>query len=188
MAKTKLNPALESIQGAIGDLVFKKQGDQNVVARKPDLAGRPPTPSQEAHRERFRRAAAYARSVDADPALKETYEVLARARKLPWTALCIQDYMRPPEILLVDLSGYTGQIGQTIRIVATDAVRVETVRVTIATADDRLVEEGHATREAGDVWLYTTTASAPAGQTLKVTAAAADRPGNVTTETRQITP
>lgn len=181
MAKTKLNPALERIQGKIGDLVFKKHGDINVVARKPDLAGRLPTPSQEAQRERFKRAAAWAHSTLADPLLKTKYTNLARTRNVSPFALCVQDYLVPPRIHTVDLSLYTGGAGQPIRILATDPAGVESVRVSILAADGGLVEQGDAVRQPGDVWLYTTTATVPTGQAWTVTVAAADRPGNVVT-------
>lgn len=55
MAKVKLNPILEQVRGAVGDLVFKRYGDEVVLARKPDVEGREASAAQTAHRERFRR-------------------------------------------------------------------------------------------------------------------------------------
>lgn len=185
MAKTKLHPALERIQGSIGDLVFKKRGNVNGVARKPDLAGRPPTPSQEAQRERFQRAVAYAQATLADPLLKEEYTNLARTREVTAFALCVQDYLVSPRIHGVDLSQSTGQAGQPLRIQATDPVGVDSVRVTIPAADGSLVEEADALRQPGDIWLYITTATVPSGQAWPVTVAAADRPGNQATWSSQ---
>lgn len=59
MAKVKLNPVLEQIRGAVGDLVFKRYGDDVVIGRRPDLSGREATPGQAVARERFRQAALY---------------------------------------------------------------------------------------------------------------------------------
>jgi len=54
MAKVKLNPILEQVRGQVGDLVFKRYGEEVVISRKPDLEGREPTPAQAAQRERSR--------------------------------------------------------------------------------------------------------------------------------------
>ena len=57
MAKIKLNPVMEAMRGSIGDLVFRRFGEEVVVGRKPDPSVHPPTPGQQAVRERFRLAA-----------------------------------------------------------------------------------------------------------------------------------
>ena len=43
MAKVKLNPVLEQLRGQVGDLVFKRYGDEVVISRKPDLEGIEPS-------------------------------------------------------------------------------------------------------------------------------------------------
>ena len=43
----------------MGDLVFKRYGDEVLISRKPDSEGVEPTEAQLAHRERFRQAALY---------------------------------------------------------------------------------------------------------------------------------
>jgi len=63
MARVKTNPVIEQLRGAVGDLVFKRYGDEVVVARKPDLSGRPPTEAQAAQREQFRQAALYGKTL-----------------------------------------------------------------------------------------------------------------------------
>lgn len=72
MAKVKLNPILEQIRGKVGDLVFKRYGEEVVISRPPDFEGREWTEAQLAARERFRQAALYGKIVMADPATEET--------------------------------------------------------------------------------------------------------------------
>ena len=83
MARVKLNPVLEQVRGAVGDLVFKRYGDAVVMARKPDMEGRVATPAQQATRERFRQAAFYGKMVMADPQAKALYQEAARAEGVP---------------------------------------------------------------------------------------------------------
>jgi hypothetical protein len=93
-----------------------------------------------------------------------------------------------PKITAVDLSGYTGKPGEMIRMEAVDDFEVVSVSLVVARLDGTLIENGAAAATgAGNVWVYTTTAAAPAGQTLLVHVTAADRPGNQTTHSRERT-
>lgn len=183
MAKVRLNPVVQQVRGRVGDLVFRRHRNQTVVGQKADLAGREPTPSQAAQRERFRTAVRYGQTVLADPAKKDLYQAEAQSRKLGILALCVADFLNPPQIDQIDLSAYTGQAGQVIRVIATDDVEVVGVQVRITDANGALVEEGQAVSQGGGSWIYTTTAQAPAGQAINVTATATDRPGNQTART-----
>lgn len=180
MAKVKLNPVVQQVRGRVGDLVFRRHRNQTVVGQKADLAGREPTPSQAAQRDRFKQATVYAKSVLADPERKVVYQALAQLRKIGVFALSVGDYLNAPEVQTLDLSGYTGQSGERIRIVATDDVEVVGVQIRITDAGGALVEEGQAMSAGDGTWVYTTTAQAPAGQAINVMATATDRPGNRT--------
>ena len=70
MARVKLNPFLEQVRGQIGELVFRRYGDEVVISRKPDLSDVEPSAAQLAHRQRFARAALYGKIVLADPEAK----------------------------------------------------------------------------------------------------------------------
>jgi hypothetical protein len=65
--KVKLNPAFEEMSGTLGEMVFRELRGETIVSRKSSLSGEP-TANQAAHRERFKLAAAYGKSVMADPA------------------------------------------------------------------------------------------------------------------------
>ena len=74
MAKVKLNPVVEQVRGGIGDLIFKRYGEDVIVARKADTADRPWSEAQLASREHFRQAALYGKLMMADPAMKALYD------------------------------------------------------------------------------------------------------------------
>ena len=63
MAKITLNSALQSIRGSIDNWVYRRTGGRDVIARRPVLQGIAPSAAQVAVRDRFRLAAAYAKTV-----------------------------------------------------------------------------------------------------------------------------
>lgn len=94
MAKTKLNPALAELRGAIGRLVFKRYGDQTVVSKYPDMSRVKASSAQKAQRERMQWAAYYYRSVLRNAELKARYTRKAQAQKTTVHRLATKDYMR----------------------------------------------------------------------------------------------
>ena len=181
MAKVKLNPILEQISGQVGDLVFKRYGDEVVVARKPDLEGLEPSEAQLAQRERFREAAFYGKMVMADPETKAIYEEVARAKGQPLFSLLVADFFNAPSVDVVDLSGYTGAAGDEIVIRARDDFDVVGVSVALTDADGNPIESGEATETPPDSgrWIYTATAAVTTGTTVRIAVTATDRPGGV---------
>lgn len=180
MAKVKLNPVIQKIHGKVGDLVFKRYNDDVIMSRNPDLSGITATQAQIEHREEFRLATVYANSVLADPVQKAVYDAVAKKKKVPAFAIAVADFMNEPAVEQIDVSAYTGQPAQTIRVTASDDFEVAAVSVKIMAADESVIEQGAAVKGGNDSsWTYTTTAAASAGQTLTVEATATDRPGNV---------
>jgi hypothetical protein len=59
------------------------------------------------------------------------------------------DFRRPPAIHDIDLAGYTGRAGESVVIQALDDFLVETVLVTVASADETLLEHGAAVLDKG---------------------------------------
>lgn len=76
MAKIALNSAITAIHGGIDNWVYRETRDGNILGRRPARIG-PPSVSQLEVRDRFRLAAAYARTVLADPALAPRYAAAA---------------------------------------------------------------------------------------------------------------
>jgi catabolite regulation protein CreA len=91
--------------------------------------------------------------------------------------VAIADWFHPPEIVEVDLGGWTGKAGETIRVKAVDDVQVKQVTVVITDEADVLLEQGAAVREDALWWEYSTTAEA--SDNAKVVVAAEDLPGHV---------
>jgi len=183
MSKMKLNGIVDSLHGKFGNVVFRNWEGDVVMSRLPDRSSVVPTEGQTAHQQRFREAAAYAKSVFADPAAKAYYEAASENRHKPAFALAVGDFLKAPVVGAIDLTGYAGKSGGKIAIVATDDVGVAGVSVVIRnTVDSTVIEQGVALEEAGK-WRYTATADAPAGASIVVEVTASDRPGNATVKT-----
>ncbi len=185
MAKTKLNPILEGVRGKVGDLVFKRYGDETIISRTPDTEGREPTEAQAATRARFRQAALYGKMVLADPAARAIYEERAEAKGVPLFSLTVADFFNAPSVDEIDVSGYGGQVGDEIRVRAHDDFQVVAVNVAIVTAEGQAVEAGAAveTPARSGVWVYRATQAVPTGTQVRIQVTAQDRPGHTGTQT-----
>lgn len=181
--KVKLNPAIEGMSGQLGDLVFREVRGKTVVSRKPVVTAEP-TENQTAHRERFKLAAAYGRSVMADNIARLLYESIAQSRGVPIFAVTIADYLNAPIIHNIDLSGYSRTVGNVIAVQATDDIEVVNVHVSIQDDQGNTLEAGNAVNESGR-WLYTAQQTLSA-DTLSVKAIATDRPGGTTIKTETL--
>lgn len=186
MAHVKLNPILEQIRGAVGDLVFRRYEDHVILARKPDASDRPPTPKQAAQRERFRQAALYGRMTLADPDSRTFYEGEAHKRHVPLFSLTVADFFHAPTIDEIDVSAYHGKAGDPITVSATDDIEVARVEITVSTADGTLIETGEAALDGGH-WVYVATAAVAAGTDVRIGVRAYDRPGGVGEDTAEAT-
>jgi hypothetical protein len=95
--------------------------------------------------------------------------------------------MDAPDIQEIDLTDYSGDPGDTIRIRVTDGFRVEKVLVTITNSNGTQVETGTAVQQDNDVdWVYTATASNTNLTGDKITIQAQDLPGNTSEEERTL--
>ncbi len=165
-------------------------GDQ-VVARewkgRPYLAKRPKFPedrefseAQLEQQQRFLDAAAYAKSLLDSGEMPEVYRKEAKSARLTEYNVAVRDFLRPPNVRDINVSGYTGKPGEDIVIRAVDDSEVVSVHIAIAN-DGVLVEEGEAVRHPynATLWRYTTTEENEIPGTV-IEAQASDRPGNLT--------
>jgi hypothetical protein len=97
VAKATLNPFFGQFHGRIGDLVFKRYGDQIVVTSKPDMSGVQWTEAQQAARVRFGLASKAAKQLLADPVRRAEYAIRAQALGKPIFALALADCYRSAE-------------------------------------------------------------------------------------------
>lgn len=185
MARVKLNPILEQLSGKVGDLVFRKYGDDTVISRKPGPSGFPPTPGQVAQRARFRDASFYGRMALANTDDRAFYEAVAARRRQPLFSVIVEDFLKPPVVDEVDAAAYAGSTGEPILIRAHDDVEVTGVTVTLFDGDTEL-ESGPATIDEWR-WRYEAQTDVPSGTVVTVTAIATDRPGNTGAESVEVT-
>ena len=135
------------------------------------------TRAQRHARIRFGAAQAYTQQVLADPCQREAYAELAAPLQRRADKIIMSDFLNPPEVRRIDLSGYRGQPGDVIRVLAFDDVEVVSVEVLLTTAGGTVLERGPAVKIHG-VFRYTATIALPPGERITITAIAKDRPGH----------
>ena len=94
MAKTKLNPTLDQIRGAIDGMVFRRSASGTVVSRRPDMSRVKWSPAQKAQRKLMQDAAKHYRIVMKDPTQAAAYAKLAAKQKIPVSSLVMGEYMK----------------------------------------------------------------------------------------------
>ena len=188
MAKVRLNPVLEQIRGHVGELVFKRYGNEVIVSRKADLEGLAPSEAQAAHRARFQQAVQYGKAAMADPVEKGIYQAAAKARGIPPFSCAVADYFHAPSVGELELSNYAGSPGGKITFRAVDDFGVVRADVSITGQDGTVIESGSASETAPNsgLWSYTATQAIPPGTHVYVKVTAMDRPGGVGTSQAEI--
>ena len=187
MTRLKVNPIIEGMSGKMGELVFKRYGDEVIIARAPDMSQRTFSPGQLAAQERFRKAAQYGKLALAEPASRAAYEAAAQAAGTPVFALTVADFFKAPSVDELNVSGYTGKAGESIVVLAHDDFEVVAVTVNIKDAGGQATESGAAIQtppESGR-WVYTTKQAVASLTGVVITATASDRPGNMGTKTEK---
>ena len=164
-------------------MVFRRVRGKTVIARRPYVRSNEGSAAQQAQRGKFALARAYAKRVLADPWQRQAYAKIAKRSNRRVDLLVMSDFLTPPVVEVLDVSGYQRQPGGTIRILAEDDIEVVSVEVTIETISGQSIERGFATSVHG-VWCYRATTSAPTDVALIVTVIALDRPGHGGTATR----
>jgi hypothetical protein len=187
MPKVRLNPTFLEFRGSVKDLTYRMSYGKTFASVKPDRSNVQLSDAQIAHHNRFKAAAAYGKTVMADPTARALYQQAAKERNMPLFALTISDFMNPPSIDEMDLSGYIGHVADVIKIQASDDFGVVKVRVEITDTDDNdPIESGNAieTGTGSGLWLYTVTTPIPAGRMVNVKVVATDRPGGTAIDTQ----
>ena len=187
MPKVKLNPTFDEFRGSVNNLTYRKSYGKTFASVKPDLSNVQPSDAQIAHQQRFSAAAAYGRSVLAAPDLRALYAQAAKERNMPLFALTVADFMNPPSITEMDLSAYQGQVGNIIKIKATDDFGVAKVHVALTQVNGGTpIESGYAVETAAGSgqWVYTATLSVSAGSNVNFTVVATGRPGGTAIDTQ----
>jgi hypothetical protein len=187
MAQSKNNVLTHGLTGLVGDMiVFRSRGGKTFVSTKPKERTGEPSENQKLHQGRFQEAILYAKTAIADPATKAEYSKSITGNETAYN-IAVADFFHAPDIKDVDLSNYSGKIGETITIRATDNFKVTEVSVSIFNADGTEVEHGLAVLSANGIdWLYTATAENASLNGDRIVIRASDLPGNVTEEEKNL--
>jgi len=179
MAESKNNIITHGLSGKVGDLiVFRNRNGKTIVASKPRPHTGEMTDAQKAHQKVFQQAVIYAKSALTNPETKQAYKDAADEGESAYN-VAVADFMHAPDIDEIDLSKYTGKVGDTITITVTDDFMVQEVSVTILNVDGSEVEHGLAQSALGGLqWLYTATADNLSLTGDKLVIRASDRPGH----------
>jgi hypothetical protein len=173
------NQFARSWRGAFGKqfVVHKTYSGKSIIAGKPlfddNLAY---TETGTMRQAAVRDAATYANFAG-------THEVYLRRAEETGTstyALAVADWFGAPKVLEIDVDGWRGNIGETIRVKARDNVSVMRVVVVIRNAQGQVLEMGDAVQsdEGSAWWNYTTQSSVPLMPLPTLQAIAFDLPGN----------
>jgi hypothetical protein len=185
MAKQKNNVVTYGLSGKIGDLLVFRQRDGKTIVSKVPEHSKTVTEKQAVHRKLFQSAVIYAKAAVTSPETGELYKTAAKKKKHPFL-VAVADFFNAPDIYQVDLNGYTGNVGDEIRVVVSDDFAVKSVYVQINNADGSLVEEGEAVKNAGDWWIYTATKNNENLEGDRIVIEASDLPGNVTRKEQEV--
>jgi hypothetical protein len=177
MAKVRNNIFVRGLSGAIGDqfVIKTTRSGKTIIANMPTFdEDRVFSEAQMSHQSAFREASAYARSAKTQPVYVERANV---TNSIPYN-VAISDWFGKPQVLEIDIKGWTGEAGQPIRVRAQDNVHVAGVQVAIEDQDGGGFEEGEAVQAEGLWWTYLTTSAVPQAALQRVIAVARDLPGN----------
>ena len=156
-------------------IIYKTRSGKKLYARKP--ANEPDRAGQKiSMQEEVRQAVNYAEFVWDQP----IYQCKAVGTSNSAYNLAVADALGKPQILDIDIHGWTRKIGQTILIEATDNFMVLSVRLVIREGET-ILEEGEAEQSElnGLVWRYTLKTPVERKPGITLDAYALDLPGNV---------
>lgn len=181
MAESKDNIITHGLSGKVADLiVFSQRNGKTIVSKAPKQKRGEDSAKQVAHKLKFQRAVLYAQAVAQDAKKKALYaEKVDKEKGQSTYNIAVADLLSAPKIEKIDLSAYTGAIGDKISIQVTDDFMVKAVKVTIENGDGTLVESGLAVQEEID-WVYKATKKTENLTSAKLTIEASDLPDNLT--------
>ena len=152
MAQVKTNAIVRGLSGKFGDqIVFRHLRDgRTIMCARPDFSRRKLSKDQKKHHEKFKAAAAYARTASLSQPI---YAELAAGTMKNAYNVALGDWFHPPVIHHIEKRD-----GKII-IQASDDVCVASVVVMVLDEEGKVIEKGEGIRGKGDLWEYTQTAS-----------------------------
>jgi hypothetical protein len=157
MAKMKLNAAVDTFSGKLGNMVHRQLWGKHVVSRPPDFSKRVLSSKQLAENTKYKSSSLIWKQLP--ERVKAAYSAWGRQANKPPYALFNKNCSCSPIVEAIDLSAYRGEAGQPISVHATDLFAVAGVDVTVRGADGEVLETGPATQvePERDAWVYQST-------------------------------
>jgi hypothetical protein len=174
MSRRKKKPTLWQAKRYRGKTVFSVVPPERRSIKKQK-------PKERENRERFQEATIYAKKCMENPEIKALYKTGITEKKSAAIRVALTDYLNAPVVHYIRTFDYKGNIGDPIRIMATDDFMVTKVEVEIVTPDGKRLEKGQAVRNARreHMWRYTATKVNEKVIGTKIKVVASDRPGNI---------
>jgi hypothetical protein len=179
MARLYSNTVILGSNGLIGGQVTDRttRVEKSILNRRPLLDDyREANKARKAHEAAIRESTTYA-------SFAQTQDIyITKAKRMGVTPyyVALADWFEAPKVLESNVDGWTGKIGQMIRVKARDNVKVAHVTLVIRDADENILEMGEATQsEPGSAWWnYTTKSLVQMTPFPIVEVTAYDLPGN----------
>ncbi|MEQ9298405.1 MAG: hypothetical protein RIF33_07575 [Cyclobacteriaceae bacterium] len=185
MAYVKNNPITKGLSGTFGkSIVFRSVGDRTIVSIPPKRDGET-SPAQTAHRSKFLEAVSFARGILTDPAIKATYQLIAKDYGSGNAySMAVKDYFNAPIIDTIKVDGYSGQIGEVISIALAERFPIASAELTIKDGTATLLESGELIKNASTgFWEYAATTSITDLTNHVIEVNVTDLAGNTATKT-----
>jgi hypothetical protein len=180
MAILRNNPMMGTATGTVGLVYFRIVRGKQIVCNRPPR-GRKFTQRQLENQERFGQSSKNTKALLQDPAIKEKYKARIDNNKFTAHMVAQSDMMNAPTVKDIDVSSYTGNVGDEIVVKANDDFGVTKVVVTVVAESGAVIESGEAVQNATLYlnWHYKASISNPDFKTSTIKVAAFDLPGNV---------
>lgn len=181
MAESKNNYVMYGMSGKLGKLlIFRQRGGKTFAMGIPNRSN-VFSESQLEVQSKFKEASEWARRALSNPDNRKFYRSIATGGQSAFN-MAIADWFTDPEVKEIDLTDYTGVTGSIIKVLVSDIIEVNSVKLVITFADGTPVEEGNAVFDASNQqWLYAASQNNMTPGGYKVIATATDKPGNTHT-------
>ena len=176
MAKIIYDPSIQQVRGTIAGMTYKKSGGQLLITKRAIATEKPPTSDQIAVRERWKAAVTTSKAALTDPVKRAFYEQMTDGVPQRIFSVAMADFLIGPAVDVLDVTGYHGHVGDTIKMTARDDLGVVSVSVEIKSAAGVSLEKGQAVQSGTD-WVYHATTAVAAGTSVTIFATATDHAG-----------
>lgn len=180
MKKKSANELEKAYSGIFGaEVSLENRKGKSVMKMKTKKTDVVPTEGMVKHRQKFARAANYAKNILLVPDMQAAYALKSR-KGLPAFQVALTDFMLPPSVTVIDVNDYSGMVGDQIHVVAYDDFAVADVTVTIQDSSGVVVEKGHCVlNPLTSNFDYTATVQVSNLMGVMIIAQARDYPGHV---------